>query len=85
MDDVLKFKRIDGVGKALQDLVDKLVEGGQQRLVLRQRLAETRDLRFPLAIGRSAKGIAVDPRELIRQCQYLLLCQRDKGDTHKCC
>jgi pyruvate dehydrogenase E2 component (dihydrolipoamide acetyltransferase) len=40
IDDVLKFKRIDGVSPALRKLADQFCSGGKQSVVHRDRLAE---------------------------------------------
>ncbi len=40
VDDVLKFKRIDGVEKALRTIAGELISDGVQAVVLRDRLAE---------------------------------------------
>ena len=40
VDDVLKFKRVDGVREALSTLADNFIAGGKQALVFRERLDE---------------------------------------------
>jgi pyruvate dehydrogenase E2 component (dihydrolipoamide acetyltransferase) len=40
VDDVLKFKRLDGVGKALRIIADGLISQGMQAVLLRDHLAE---------------------------------------------
>ncbi len=40
VDDILKFKRLDGVEKALRTIMGAFVRGGRQSLVLRDRVSE---------------------------------------------
>jgi pyruvate dehydrogenase E2 component (dihydrolipoyllysine-residue acetyltransferase) len=47
VDDVLKYKRIDGVDTALRSIADQIFGGGQQHVFLGDRLAE---LKVPLLV-----------------------------------
>ncbi len=47
IDDVLKYKRLDGVQEALRKIADAVFPGGKQALVLREKLAQ---LSMPLLI-----------------------------------
>ena len=47
IDDVLKYKRLDGTGAALRAIADQLFPGGQQAIALRDRLA---DLATPVQV-----------------------------------
>lgn len=47
IDDVLKYKRLDGTGAALRAIAGELFPGGQQAIVLRDRLA---DLATPVQV-----------------------------------
>ena len=47
VDDVLKYKRIDGVDAALRSIADQIFGGGQQHVLIGDRLAE---LQIPLLV-----------------------------------
>ena len=47
VDDVLKYKRIDGVDAALRSIADQIFAGGQQHVLIGDRLAE---LQIPLLV-----------------------------------
>ena len=40
LEDILRFKRLDGVQEALQTIADRLVAAGRQQVVLAERLAK---------------------------------------------
>jgi pyruvate dehydrogenase E2 component (dihydrolipoamide acetyltransferase) len=52
VDDVLKYKRIDGVDAALRSIADQIFGGGQQHVLIADRLAE---LQIPLLVVWGAK------------------------------